>query len=332
MSIHRDKARGRYRFEFDRVVGGKRLRVTKLLPATWSRAQADAFDRQESARLYATATGIERPQHLIEEAVACYLKERAPQLKQGGNVTRELALMFWVYKGRHITELADVCKAYREHGLKEDGKTPLSPASIRNRLRYLVAACRWGWKVHNMTEHDPAARVVMPTVSNERQVYIDRAQMLAIARACRNRMARMAIRIAFYSGMRLSEILRAVPRGECWHLADTKNGQPRIVPIHPKVAVCARRLEPGPKITVQSNFRKAAAEVGMAGMHFHDLRHSAASAMINAGVDLYSVGAVLGHKDSRSTKRYSHLNTEALMGAVGRIGRKSPQAGQKKRA
>lgn len=53
--------------------------------------------------------------------------------------------------------------------------------------------------------------------------------------------------------------------------------------------------------------------------------------MINAGVDLYSVGAVLGHKDSRSTKRCSHLNIEALAGAVGRIGKKSPHPIQKKR-
>lgn len=110
-------------------------------------------------------------------------------------------------------------------------------------------------------------------------------------------------------------------RGDCWHLADTKNGQPRLMLIHPMVAVCARNLEPGPKITVQSNFRKAASEAGMAGLHFHDLRHSAAPAMINAGVDLYSVGAVLGHKDSRSTKRYSHLNIEALAGAVGGLAR-----------
>ena len=331
MSIHRDKASGRYQFEFDRVVGGRRLRLRKLLPPTWSRTQADAFDRKESARLYATASGIERPQHLIEEAVACFLKERVPQLKQGANVTRELALMFWVYRGKYLAELPEVCKAYTSTAVKEDG-SPLAPASIRNRLRYLVSACRWGWRVHSMTEHDPAARVVMPTVNNERQLYSSRADMLAIARLCKNRMARMAIRMAFYSGMRLSEVLRAVPRGDCWHLADTKNGQPRLVPVHPRVAVCARRFKAGPKITVQNNFRKAADGAGFPGLHFHDLRHSAASEMINAGIDLYTVGAVLGHKDSRSTRRYAHLNTNALMGAVGRIGKKVPTTLQKRKA
>lgn len=50
--------------------------------------------------------------------------------------------------------------------------------------------------------------------------------------------------------------------------------------------------------------------------------------MINAGVDLYTVGTVLGHKDARSTKRYSHLNAATLQRAVNAIGgQKSPHNG-----
>ena len=41
-------------------------------------AQADAYDRQESARLYALATGIEGADALIEEAVTRYVAERVP--------------------------------------------------------------------------------------------------------------------------------------------------------------------------------------------------------------------------------------------------------------
>ena len=58
-------------------------------------------------------------------------------------------------------------------------------------------------------------------------------------------------------------------------------------------------------------------------MHLHDLRHSTASEMINARVDLYTVGAVLGHTDPRSTKRYAHLRHETLAEAVGKIGRRA---------
>ena len=48
----------------------------------------------------------------------------------------------------------------------------------------------------------------------------------------------------------------------------------------------------------------------------HDLRHSAASFMINAGIDLFAVGKVLGHADHQSTMRYSHLANDTLMQAV----------------
>lgn len=46
------------------------------------------------------------------------------------------------------------------------------------------------------------------------------------------------------------------------------------------------------------------------------VRHSAASFMINAGIDLYAVGRVLGHADHKSTMRYSHLANATLMAAV----------------
>ena len=62
----------------------------------------------------------------------------------------------------------------------------------------------------------------------------------------------------------------------------------------------------------------------MEHIHLHDLRHSTASEMINADVDLYTVGAVLGHKDPRSTQRYAHLMHQKLAAAVGKIGQKSP--------
>jgi site-specific recombinase XerD len=48
--------------------------------------------------------------------------------------------------------------------------------------------------------------------------------------------------------------------------------------------------------------------------------------MINNGATLYDVGGVLGHRDARSTKRYSHLATETLAKAIGLIGKKTRTA------
>ena len=46
--------------------------------------------------------------------------------------------------------------------------------------------------------------------------------------------------------------------------------------------------------------------------------------MINAGVDLYTVGGVLGHKSPASTQRYAHLATARLAKALGTVGQKFP--------
>lgn len=57
-------------------------------------------------------------------------------------------------------------------------------------------------------------------------------------------------------------------------------------------------------------------EAGMPDLRLHDLRHSAASFMINAGINLFAVGKVLGHADHQSTMRYSHLADDTLLAAV----------------
>ena len=86
MPIYRDRERGAFVFEFDRIIhGAGRVRARKRLPKAWNQAQADAFDRQESARLYALATGTQGADALIEEAVAKYVTERVPHLKSGKN-------------------------------------------------------------------------------------------------------------------------------------------------------------------------------------------------------------------------------------------------------
>ena len=159
MSIYRDKATGQWRFDFDRRIGGERVRRRQLLPPGWTRAQADAFDRKESAARYAIATGIARPRHLIDEAVARYGRERLPELKNGAGSARELDSMREWWTGRALEELPEVCAEYAadQHGA-------LAPATIKNRIAYLRSACRWAWKRHRMGETDPGARVVAPTV------------------------------------------------------------------------------------------------------------------------------------------------------------------------
>lgn len=247
-----------------------------------------------------------------------YLKEHAPSLKSFSIINRELAQCSAAFKGRRMNELADVAAEYAS-----DNAGVLAPATIRNRMAYVRSACRWAWKRKKMGTHDPASRMVLPSVRNQRHVYIVEKDLAKILKKVEGEASKAVISVAFYSGMRLSEILRAVPTDAGWLLEDTKNGERRIVPIHPATR---RYVKLWPLTiasrTVQKHWEAARDAAGYGHVHFHDLRHSAASAMVNAGADLYAVGGVLGHKSHASTKRYSHLATDTLAQVVSLIGRK----------
>ncbi|HUV69973.1 MAG TPA: tyrosine-type recombinase/integrase [Terracidiphilus sp.] len=60
--------------------------------------------------------------------------------------------------------------------------------------------------------------------------------------------------------------------------------------------------------------------LGISDASFHTLRHTAASWLVQQGVDLYAVGQILGHKTPRMTQRYAaHLSPDYMAGAVGKL-------------
>jgi integrase len=60
--------------------------------------------------------------------------------------------------------------------------------------------------------------------------------------------------------------------------------------------------------------------VGLADVRLHDLRHSYASFLVNAGRSLYEVQKLLGHHDPKVTMRYAHLAPGALIDAANVVG------------
>src|SRR5665647_237536 len=50
-----------------------------------------------------------------------------------------------------------------------------------------------------------------------------------------------------------------------------------------------------------------------ADLRIHDLRHSLASALANAGTPLYEIGAVLGHSQLSTTTRYAHHSPKRMI-------------------
>jgi site-specific recombinase XerD len=71
-----------------------------------------------------------------------------------------------------------------------------------------------------------------------------------------------------------------------------------------------------PFVSIKHGWQGAISLAKLPGLRIHDLRHSAASFMVNSGVDLFAVGKVLGHASYQSTQRYSHLANDTLLAAV----------------
>jgi len=55
------------------------------------------------------------------------------------------------------------------------------------------------------------------------------------------------------------------------------------------------------------------------GLRFHDLRHTTATRMVEAGASIVAVSKILGHADLKTTMRYSHPD-DSLKDAVERLG------------
>ena len=83
------------------------------------------------------------------------------------------------------------------------------------------------------------------------------------------------------------------------------------------LSCAARRVLRRGFITVGARSSSRPARSAWLGyVRIHDLRHSFASFLVNAGRCLYEVQEILCHADSRTTTRYAHLSRDRLQEAV----------------
>lgn len=331
MSVHFDQRNRRWRFRLRRVVAGRTIRTSRLLPRTWGRAEAEAFGRAETARLYGLAAGTITEAPAIERAIELYLDHHR-DARNNLKCAAELAALLPWYEGRSFADLpaiaADFIKAERDQ---------LAPGTIRNRLAYLRAACRWAWKHHGMGQQDPGTRMVMPAVHNQRRVYLTVSEVKALASHCGPDMAAI-VHLAFFCGLRwVSELIPRTPadvvriEGTTWlNVGQTKNGLPRMVPVHPG-AIKYLKLLPFDRAhwrTYYAEFETARVQIGRPDVTMHDLRHSLASAIISTGGTLSDVQGALHHESMQSSARYAHLYPSRLKQVLFDVG-KPPQKRRK---
>lgn len=210
----------------------------------------------------------------------------------------------------------------------------LKPATINHRLGVLSVALDLAIKRNRLATMPPFPRM---TVANGRIRYITREEEARLLEHAEG-MTWHLIVVLVDTGARLSEITSLQPTdvvdGQI-RLIDTKNGKSRAVPLTDRAAVSMRWLhacEQWREVTrgaATSLVRKASAKdylvkqfsrvrdaADLPDVSMHILRHTCASRLVQAGVDLYRVKAWLGHSTVQMTERYAHLAPTSLRDAA----------------
>ena len=120
--------------------------------------------------------------------------------------------------------------------------------------------------------------------------------------------------------------------------ASAKSGLTRYLPLNSEAIAtlltwraCSRQAddpasdvvfpgpEGGPMYSLKTAWKPIAAAAKLREFTFHDLRHTFASKLVQAGVDLNTVRELLGHADIKMTLRYAHLAPEHRAAAVAKL-------------
>ena len=202
-------------------------------------------------------------------------------------------------------------------------------------LRYAMnLAVRW--EIPGMTKNPTKDVPLFEDPSNkERYLSEEEAQTLYRAvQASRNPMLQYIIPMLILTGARKREVLDAkwtefdLERRQ-WRVSVTKAGKPRYVPLSDGVVQMLSTMPhdnrtwvfPNPKtakpyVSIFISWDTARKQAGLADVRIHDLRHSFASFLVNAGRSLYEVQKILGHTQIKTTQRYAHLSQDTLIDAA----------------
>jgi integrase len=183
--------------------------------------------------------------------------------------------------------------------------------------------------------------------NNRRLRYLSKDECRTLLDNCNGHL-KAIVTFALNTGCRRGEILSLkwdnvdVKHGFI-RLDITKNGERRDIPIsddlRPLLQGLTRRLDipyvfydnatGKPFQDVKRSFGTALRRAGITDFHFHDLRHTFASHLVMAGVDITTVSKLIGHKSLTMTLRYAHLAPNHLQNAVNMLnitGKEKPTA------
>jgi integrase len=134
------------------------------------------------------------------------------------------------------------------------------------------------------------------------------------------------IEVGINTGMRCSEILLLAEKGDVardWvHLWKTKNNSARSVPLTPETyRTLSYLMDQGMPSYAHLRYEwdRAAKLAGLDGddeFVFHACRHTYATRLVEANVNLRVIQTLMGHKRIETTMRYAHVHDSMLVDAA----------------
>lgn len=209
---------------------------------------------------------------------------------------------------------------------RDDRLNVAKPATVSKELiliKTVISTARNEWGV--FLSENPADRVRRPKFQNCRQRRFTEAEIGKLRTSlamCRSDLPLKIFNFALETAMRRGEILNLMWRDinlvqRTAFLQDTKNGEPRNVPLSANAARLLMEAAAAPDIqervfpmkqaAFKSAWKRAVPRSGVVDMRFHDLRHEAISRFFEMGLSLPEVAVISGHKDPRMLIRYTHI-------------------------
>ena len=233
---------------------------------------------------------------------------------------------------RHLPEQAKaITKQTIAHYIETRSET-VKPGTVSKEMSVLKHALKLAveWE---LLQTNPATGARLPKLPVGRTKYLTPGELKAALESCPDWM-RAPIAFAACTGVRRGEMLSLkwmdvdFPNRRLY-LRETKNGTLRILPLSVSAVTVLRSLPDGAASDlvfgeIDANklsqyTKRVFKRLGIPDASFHTLRHTAASWMVQQGVDLYGVGQILGHKTPRMTQRYAHLSPDYMASAVGKL-------------
>jgi integrase len=234
--------------------------------------------------------------------------------------------------------LSDVGKKVGNYEVwRREGDKPVQPATIHKELSLLrrmfnIARKQWKWRITN-----PVSDIEMPKVRNERVRYLSDAEysrLFNILDASEKKWLKPCVNIAIGTGLRLSNVIglewsevnlatRVITFGpdkmknkDFFSVPIVDNVYETLLGLQEVKSPCGYVLhDAGQALSakkVQRAISKALQEADIANFRFHDFRHCFCSYLKQQGADLSDIADLVGHKDLRMTRRYTHLNVNSL--------------------